>query len=353
MAAVPSQGRASATVVSAAPEAARLYEAYRRRVLGYCLTFLRNREEAEDAVQTTFLDAFRALERGVVPRVEDAWLLAVARNVCLARRRSRGRRYELETPHDPLTLQDAWAAPEHSDGLDGIGEALARLPDQQRRAILLREWRGFSYREIADELGLSGAAVETLIFRARRSLARELDPDRASVASRLRGIALGPFAGLKSLLSGGTAAKLAAAAATVAVVASAGGDAPRRVEPAAAPKPALAAPAPAPAPERALSAAPSEVAEHASLARRTAAPAPAPARTGRKPVAGESPAPEPTENGGGALAPVADAVDDTAASLGIDVQVPDLPVEPPVNVPELPVELPPPPELPLPDVPLP
>src|ERR671922_249550 len=104
LAAVPSQGRASATVVSAAPEAARLYEAYRRRVLGYCLTFLRNREEAEDAVQTTFLDAFRALERGVVPRVEDAWLLAVARNVCLARpgsgaralgRSQRGRRARL------------------------------------------------------------------------------------------------------------------------------------------------------------------------------------------------------------------------------------------------------------------
>jgi RNA polymerase sigma factor (sigma-70 family) len=52
----------------------------------------------------------------------------------------------------------------------------------QRQALLLREWRGFSYREIAEELGLSQAAVETLLFRARRSLAEVLgdEPVRAA-----------------------------------------------------------------------------------------------------------------------------------------------------------------------------
>jgi DNA-directed RNA polymerase specialized sigma24 family protein len=52
------------------------------------------------------------------------------------------------------------------------------MPEQQRRAILLREWQGLSYREISDELELSQSAVETLIFRARRSLAQGLEqPD--------------------------------------------------------------------------------------------------------------------------------------------------------------------------------
>ena len=52
------------------------------------------------------------------------------------------------------------------------------MPEQQRRAILLREWQGLSYREVAAELEVSQSAVETLIFRARRSLAQGLEqPD--------------------------------------------------------------------------------------------------------------------------------------------------------------------------------
>jgi RNA polymerase sigma factor (sigma-70 family) len=54
------------------------------------------------------------------------------------------------------------------------------MPAQQRRALLLREWRGLTYREIAAELELSQAAVETLLFRARRTLARGLDEAAAT-----------------------------------------------------------------------------------------------------------------------------------------------------------------------------
>ncbi len=59
------------------------------------------------------------------------------------------------------------------------------MPEQQRRAILLREWQGLSYREIAGELEVSQSAVETLIFRARRSLAQGLEqPDSIKPAKR-------------------------------------------------------------------------------------------------------------------------------------------------------------------------
>ena len=53
------------------------------------------------------------------------------------------------------------------------------LPKQQQRALLLREWQGLSYKEIAEELALTQAAVETLLFRARRSLAAGLSDERA------------------------------------------------------------------------------------------------------------------------------------------------------------------------------
>jgi hypothetical protein len=87
-----------------------------------------------------------------------------------------------------------------------MADALAALTPNQRRAILLREWQGLSYREIAAELSLTEAAVETLLFRARRSLARKLDRSRAWSWSNL-GSAL---AWGKTLL-GGTAVQVTAA----------------------------------------------------------------------------------------------------------------------------------------------
>src|SRR2546430_16571608 len=68
-----------------------LYENYGQRVFTFCYSRLRNREEAQDAAQTTFIYVLRSLQRGVVPEFELAWLLKIAFNVCRATRRSTGR----------------------------------------------------------------------------------------------------------------------------------------------------------------------------------------------------------------------------------------------------------------------
>jgi RNA polymerase sigma factor (sigma-70 family) len=191
-----------------------LFEGHGARILQYCRWQLRNREDAEDALQTTFLYAVRALQRGVVPANERAWLLTIARNVCLSRRQAARRRDGFEVARDPQVLADAVPGPERRrDELMGLGEALESLPEQQRRAILLREWKGLAYREIADEMGLSLAAVEALIFRGRRALAAHLESE--SAPKRRRGIAgfldFGSLLGaLKSLFGGASAAKVAA-----------------------------------------------------------------------------------------------------------------------------------------------
>ena len=183
-----------------------LYERYSSRVFGYCLKWLRSHEEAEDAVQTTFLYAMRGLRRGVVPRFDEAWLLAIARNVCRTRTEVTRRR-AVEVVRSPQLIEESFAAPARSDELAGLSEALGGLTEPQRRAILLREWQGLSYREIADELDLSQAAVETLIFRARRSL-----------AARLRGA--GSFLPWLKSFAGGGAGSLAVGATVVAVTAA-------------------------------------------------------------------------------------------------------------------------------------
>src|SRR5689334_9757895 len=154
--------------VASGARAEELFHRYREQILAFCLYRLGDRQDAEDALQSTFLNAFRALEKGVVPFAEAAWLFKIAQNVCVTRRRSAVRRRRLESP-EPLA--DSVASPEHdADGIVDLTGALHHLPLRQRRALVLREWQGPEYREIANALGLTHAAVETLLHRARRSL---------------------------------------------------------------------------------------------------------------------------------------------------------------------------------------
>lgn len=202
---------------------AQLYERHSDLVYRYCLRMLGSREDAEDATQTTFVQALRALRRGVTPNFEQAWLLTIARNECKSRYRAGSRRRQRELAHDPQSLAEfAAAAPNGGDGrLIGVQSALTRLPETQRRALLLREWQGRSYAEIARELGVSRPAVEALLFRARRGLARELGEETRDRRHALDLASL--LAAAKSFLGGGAAIKVAAAGvaavATVGVVA--------------------------------------------------------------------------------------------------------------------------------------
>jgi RNA polymerase sigma-70 factor (ECF subfamily) len=195
---------------SAGAEAAQaqlLYERYARQVHRFCRSRLRSPEEAEDAVQHTFLNAYRSLRSGTVPRAEAAWVFAIAANVCRERMRSALRRSRIEVVSDDGLVGETQAAPEHShDELEGVADALAELAPNQRRAILMREWQGLSYKEIAAELSVTEAAVETLLFRARRSLARKLDRSRAWGLANLGSL----LAWGKSVLAG-TGAQVAAA----------------------------------------------------------------------------------------------------------------------------------------------
>jgi DNA-directed RNA polymerase specialized sigma24 family protein len=189
-------------VESAADDAAVLYERYYERIFGYCLYHLGSREEAEDVAQTTFMWAYRGLRRGVVPRAEASEVLS-----------------------DPVTLADMAPAPvANTDDLMGLEDALARMPELQRRAILLREWRGLSYKEIAAELELSNAAVETLIFRARRSLAELLGGRAAPKRTRQFAFEFGSMvAAAKAFLGSGTAAKVAAGLAAAVIATTVAG----------------------------------------------------------------------------------------------------------------------------------
>jgi RNA polymerase sigma-70 factor (ECF subfamily) len=179
MAADPIHGRAVAfrdeTRTDAGEGTRLLYERHGRSVFAYCLRQLRDRADAEDATQATFLNAFRSLQRGVQPELEQAWLYTIAGRVCANRRRANTRRSRVETPTD-LHDVEAHVQPAEPEDLSHLAQALAALPEQQRKALLMRETDGLTYREIAEALQLSQGAVEQLLFRARRSLAQTLAP---------------------------------------------------------------------------------------------------------------------------------------------------------------------------------
>ncbi|MBW3593852.1 MAG: sigma-70 family RNA polymerase sigma factor [Actinobacteria bacterium] len=221
MSALPSTPPEASPASCAADSAHGLYERHAAHVFRYCRRLLASREEAEDALQTTFVQAFSALSRGTTPEYERAWLLSIARNVCNDHWRRSQRRREAETGRDPAVLDEVLAAEEPDrDQLIPLRPALAALTGPQRRAILLREWQGLSYAEIAGDLGISRSAVETLIFRARRSLAQGLEPEkRVARRAGARALDVGSLVhALKSLVGGGAAAKVALASTVAATV---------------------------------------------------------------------------------------------------------------------------------------
>jgi RNA polymerase sigma factor (sigma-70 family) len=148
-----------------------LYRRYGGNVYRYALAVLGNHADAEDITQTTFLNAYRSLEQGVRPRKPVNWLLTIASNAIKQRFRQES------TRPSHVQLDERVADASHEEDGPTVGElltALARIPPQQRKALVLREFEGRSYREIAEILDVSTSALETLLFRARRSLADEL-----------------------------------------------------------------------------------------------------------------------------------------------------------------------------------
>jgi RNA polymerase sigma factor (sigma-70 family) len=199
-------------------QTALLYERYGTRIYRFCLSRLRSREEAEDAVQSTFLRAHGALRQGVVPHSETAWLFKIAQNVCVSRAVASSRRTKVEHAAELEQVNERIPdARRQHDELIGLADALAQMPANLRRPFLLREWKGLSYAEIAEDLGVSQSAVETLIFRARRHLAGALDVTASRLRRAVKALNLGPVLDLmRSLLAGG-GAKVAAVVAVATV----------------------------------------------------------------------------------------------------------------------------------------
>jgi RNA polymerase sigma factor (sigma-70 family) len=150
----------------------RLYRHHAASVYRYAFAVLGNRADAEDVAQQTFLKAYRAIAQGTRPRKPENWLLKIAHNeVRRHLRASQARALEVELDERLEHPEPERTGPSLADVL----RALQHLPPAQRSALVMREFEGRSYAEIAEILGITQSALESLIFRARRSLAEHFE----------------------------------------------------------------------------------------------------------------------------------------------------------------------------------
>jgi RNA polymerase sigma-70 factor (ECF subfamily) len=153
----------------ASGEAAAFDELYRRyvnRLAAYGSHLLGDAASGDDVAQATMLKAYAALRSGRLPEKMKPWLFRIAHNAAIdlvARRREFATEH---LPEQPSADREPFAG--------ALVEALATLPDRQRRVYLLREVHGLRIDETCAELGLTAAQVEQSLFAARNRLAEQL-----------------------------------------------------------------------------------------------------------------------------------------------------------------------------------
>ena len=186
---------ASHGVASERDGAAELFARYSAPIYRYCYRRLGSREEAEDALQATYLNAWRSLKDGFAPENPQPWLFRIAANVCASNLRAKlgGTQLELRDPEAFEHLVQV-EQPQREEFLD-LTEAVRELPDRQRRALVLRDWHGLPYDEIATRMAVSHAAVETLLVRARGRVVTTLTSRewRRDLAASTRALVLWPL----------------------------------------------------------------------------------------------------------------------------------------------------------------
>jgi RNA polymerase sigma-70 factor (ECF subfamily) len=138
---------------------------FRRDIYAFALSRLRDRADAEEVTQQTFLDAAVAFARGGAPRAIRPWLFSVAQRRVADELRRRGRRV---LPADALVHQDAPVEP-------GLAIALVGLSPEDRHLLFLRFVAERTHLEIAAIVGCNEAASKMRVSRAARRLRRELD----------------------------------------------------------------------------------------------------------------------------------------------------------------------------------
>jgi RNA polymerase sigma-70 factor (ECF subfamily) len=164
----------------------------------YALAYrtLGREEDARDVVQEAFLRAYRGL-RGFKGQAKfSSWLYRITLNLCRDWIRKERRAPLVQVPEgtDPVDLADAKASPAESveelvarrEMSQAVSRAMAELPEEQRTAIMLKEYQGLTFQEIADLLDCPLSTVKTRLYQGLSVLRRRLERRQTEEASLKR-----------------------------------------------------------------------------------------------------------------------------------------------------------------------
>jgi RNA polymerase sigma-70 factor (ECF subfamily) len=163
---------------------AELVARWERPVLSFVFRFLScSEDDARDLAQDVFLRVWRRRRKWRPTASFSTWLFTITGNLCRNRKRDLHRRPGMvPASMEPAERSGYWEVPSSADDPHAravanqtsmaVREAVGRLPEAQRTAVLLRHFGELTYREIATVMGTSPTAVDSLLVRARRTLAR-------------------------------------------------------------------------------------------------------------------------------------------------------------------------------------
>jgi RNA polymerase sigma-70 factor (ECF subfamily) len=154
---------------------------HQQQVFLLAYSVLRNREDALDIVQETFMRLYQKFDVYEKEGNFRAWLLQIAKNLCIDYYRkhyARRRELESEKPLDEMVLasSDSGADSTSSDMGRAVSRSLEQLGDRQRLVFVMKHYNGLDYREIAEILNIRLGTVKSLHFKAVRNLRRLLGP---------------------------------------------------------------------------------------------------------------------------------------------------------------------------------
>jgi RNA polymerase sigma-70 factor, ECF subfamily len=160
-----------------------LVERHQMLVIGTVARMLGSNSDVDDIAQQVFIRVWKSAGR-YVPRAKfTTWLLKITRNLVFNELRRSKRRAHIPIQMDPdaeeIPLKDEGtqapdAAALEKELQEAIDRAIARLPETQRMAVILRRYEDMSYEQISDVLDISVPAVKSVLFRARTELRERL-----------------------------------------------------------------------------------------------------------------------------------------------------------------------------------
>jgi RNA polymerase sigma-70 factor, ECF subfamily len=164
----------------------KLVETHRKKVINTCYRFLNNREDAEEVAQEVFIEIYKSIANFREEAALSTWIyrISVTRSLNFLKKMKRKKRFFLfngnpcyEIELEQIPTQSGVSPEEDMEEKERraiLQHAVDSLPENQKTALILSKYDGFDRREIADIMGITTSAVDSLVHRAKSNLREKI-----------------------------------------------------------------------------------------------------------------------------------------------------------------------------------